>query len=81
MPVVGGYHFQGLVIVFLFQVWQQHRIPHSQLLASQGGVKGGGLRFPASRVCIIEVWSSQEILDARCNRSAFSERSFLAKSF
>jgi len=66
--------FRCLVIIFLVQVWQQYRIPHSQLLASQGGVRGGGLRFPASRVCIIEVWSSQQILDSRCNRSVISRR-------
>jgi len=50
------------------QVWQQHGVEHSRLLASQNGVLGGGLRFPANRVCIIEVWSEQNILDQRCDR-------------
>eukprot|EP00088_Acartia_fossae_P014993 TRINITY_DN1810_c1_g2_i1.p1 TRINITY_DN1810_c1_g2~~TRINITY_DN1810_c1_g2_i1.p1 ORF type:complete len:546 (-),score=116.53 TRINITY_DN1810_c1_g2_i1:602-2239(-) len=51
------------------QVWRQHGVRHSDVLASQGeGSLGGGLRFPANRICIIEVWSEKEILNDRCNR-------------
>lgn len=50
------------------QVWQQYGVEHSRLLANQNGVLGGGLRFPANRLCIIEVWSEQSILDQRCDR-------------
>ena len=51
-----------------FKVWHQHGVTHSQLLGQQGGVLGGGLRFPANRICIIEVWSDQKVLDERCDR-------------
>ena len=50
------------------QVWKQHGVTHSALIASQGGVLGGGLRFPPDRICIIEVYSDQDILDKRCDR-------------
>merc|ERR1719318_1631183 len=53
------------------QVFSQHGIPHSQLLKQQEGNTvgmGGGLRFGQERICIIEVWSDQEVLDTRCDK-------------
>ena len=53
------------------QVFSQHGVPHSQLLEQQEGNTvgmGGGLRFGQERICIIEVWSDQEVLDTRCDK-------------
>ena len=50
------------------QVLKQHGRPHSSLVREQGGALGGGLRFPRERICLIEVWSGQGVLDSRCDR-------------
>jgi len=52
------------------QVFSQHGVTHSKLLKEQGGTPGmgGGLRFTFDNICIIEVWSDQEVLDIRCNK-------------
>lgn len=53
------------------QVFSQHGIPHSKLLKEQEGNTvgmGGGLRFNVDRICIIEVWSEQKVLEARCDK-------------
>jgi len=54
------------------QVFSQHGVAHSKLLKEQGGANGigmgGGLLFDEGRICIIEVWSDQEVLDDRCNK-------------
>jgi len=53
------------------QVFSQHGEPHSKLLKEQKGNvvgMGGGLRFGQDRICIIEVWSEQEVLEARCDK-------------
>jgi len=59
-------------IVRSLQVYEQHGKTHSQLLEKQkedeGSALGGGLRFPRDRICIIEVFSEQEILIKRCNK-------------
>jgi len=49
------------------QVLKQHGRAHSALVAEQGGALGGGLRFPRERICLLEVWSEQAVLDARCD--------------
>merc|ERR1719427_1310713 len=54
------------------QVFSQHGVPHSKLLREQEGNSvlgmGGGLRFDKDRICIIEVWSDQAVLDTRCDK-------------
>ena len=53
------------------QVFSQHGVPHSTLLEEQEGNNvgmGGGLRFNEDRICIIEVWSEQKVLEARCDK-------------
>lgn len=50
------------------QVFQQHGKTHSEFVKEQGGPLGGGLRFPMENICLIEVWSEQEVLDQRCNK-------------
>jgi len=53
------------------QVFSQHGVPHSKLLREQEGNTvgmGGGLRFNEDRICIIEVWSEQKVLEARCDK-------------
>jgi len=54
------------------QVFSQHGVPHSKLLEEQEGNSvlgmGGGLRFDKDRICIIEVWSDQAVLDTRCDK-------------
>ncbi|XP_071837581.1 tRNA dimethylallyltransferase-like isoform X2 [Apostichopus japonicus] len=55
------------------QVYQQHGIPHSQLLESQrdqegGGPLGGPLRY--QNPCILWLQTEQDVLDARLERRA-----------
>ena len=53
------------------QVFSQRGVPHSQLLREQEGNSvgmGGGLRFDQDRICIIEVWSDQAVLETRCDK-------------
>ena len=50
------------------QVLKQHGRLHSALVREQGGALGGGLRFSKERICLIEVWSEQGVLDSRCDR-------------
>ena len=42
---------------------------HSQVMEEQGEIgMGGGLRFPKEKICLIEVWSDQPVLDERCDK-------------
>ena len=54
------------------QVFARTGTTHSQLLHSKEGDSEsgfcGGLRFDISRICVIEVWSEQEVLEQRCNK-------------
>ena len=54
------------------QVFSRTGMTHSQLLENKGGDPesgfGGGLRFAKNKICIIEVWSEQSVLEERCDR-------------
>ena len=54
------------------QVFSRTGLTHSELLEKKGGSPesgfGGGLRFDRSRICIIEVWSEQSVLETRCDK-------------
>ena len=54
------------------QVFSRTGMTHSELLETKGGCPeagfGGGLRFDKSRICIIEVWSEQSVLETRCDK-------------
>ena len=52
-------------------MFSQHGVCHSKLLKEQEGNNlgmGGGLRFSKSKICIIEVWSDQKVLESRCDK-------------
>ena len=54
------------------QVFSRTGLTHSELLEKKGGSPesgfGGGLRYDKSRICIIEVWSEQSVLETRCDK-------------
>ena len=54
------------------QVFSRTGLTHSELLEKKGGNPesgfGGGLRFDRRRICIIEVWSEQSVLETRCDK-------------
>jgi len=50
------------------QVLKKTGKKHSDVLGEQGEIgMGGCLRFPKERICLIEVWSEQAVLDERCD--------------
>ena len=50
------------------QVLKKTGKKHSEVMEEQGEIgMGGGLRFPKERICLIEVWSEQAVLDERCD--------------
>ena len=54
------------------QIFSRTGVTHSELLERKGGNPesgfGGGMRFDKSRICIIEVWSEQSVLETRCDK-------------
>ena len=52
------------------QVLKKTGKKHSEVIREQGGEigMGGALRFPKDRICLIEVWSEQAVLDERCDK-------------
>ena len=50
------------------QVLKKTGKKHSEVIEEQGEIgMGGGLRFPKEKICLIEVWSEQAVLDERCD--------------